>query len=208
MIAWTTIQDALSTWVKDASGLSEDYFGFHSPDTVGLDTPLGFGSSPVVWAFQSAPQPKLPYAMLKLSPARKVGGLDEVNLTEDDSKVGAEMIETVRGHREVTLTLEVFSNAVTNGKTAMDYIERALIALRLPTRLYALRSAGLSFVGWENVLDLTQIVSAGYQSRAQCDIKFYLLDTVSESTGYIETAEVTPTINDVEYPVVDMPVVD
>jgi hypothetical protein len=134
--------------------------------------------------------------------------LDEVNLTEDDSKVGAEMIQTVRGHREVTLTIEVFSNSVTAGKTATDYIERALTALRLPSRLYTMRLAGLSFVGWENVLDLSAIVATAYQSRAQCDVKFYLLDTVSESTGYIATVQVTPTINNVTLPEVDVPVVD
>lgn len=208
MIAWADMQDALYAWVADTSGLSEDTFGFQSPEEVGLDTPEGFGNSPVIWAFQSATQPRLPFAMLKLSPARKVGGLDEVNLSENDSHVGAEMIQTVRGHREVTLTLEVFSNAVVNGKTASDYIERALISLRLPTQLYSLRQAGLSLVGWDNVVDLSVLVATAYQSRAQVDVKFYLLDTVSEATGYIETVEVTPTINEHEYPVVDVPVVE
>ncbi len=206
MIGWAEIQDALYTWVADTSGLSEDRFGFQSPETTGLDEPLGFGTSPVIWAFQSAVQPRLPYAMLKLSPVRKVGGLDELNYT-DTGASGKEIVYTVRGHRETTLTLEVFSNSVVNGKTAMDYIERALISLRLPTQLSNLRQSGLSLVGWDSVLDLTALVATAYQSRAQCDIKFYLLDTVSETVGYIETVELTPTIDGHALPEIDIPVV-
>jgi hypothetical protein len=206
-VAWSQVQDAITAWIVATSGLDASEFGFDGGSGTGFDDgSFGEGES-VLWVNQGAPQPDLPYATLKLSPARKTkNSIDAIVTSQDLTQTGQEMAETVTGQREVTLTVDVLSDVVTGDGTAMEFLENALTGLSLPSQRATLRLAGLSVVDWENPLDLSALVATAYQSRASADVRFYLVDTVTERTGYIETAEVTPTVDTVQLPIFDLTV--
>ena len=174
-IAWTNVQDAIKSWVVARSGTTN-----------------------VVWSNQRAPQPPYPYLSLVLGPPRKVQGIDGVITTENDLLTGGEMSQVVLGQREVTLTIDAFSDKTTGEGTAMQYLETALTALALPGQVTALRQAGLSLVDYDTPTDLTGLESGTFfVSRAHTTVRFYLLSTLVERDGYIAEAEVTPTLDGV-----------
>jgi hypothetical protein len=198
-IAWSTVQDALSAWVAESSGLNAAKFeydeghGFDSGD---------FGDSPVLWVNQPAPQPRLPYATLKLSPLRRLGGnVIPISYIFDPLQPnGKELLYTATGQNEITCTVEVFSDIVTGAGTAMEFLENALAALMLPGVYGTLQLAGLALVAWSPPLDLSVLIATGYQSRASSDVRFYIVDTASERQGYITEMDVGVEVDNVTYP--------
>lgn len=75
---WTTIRDALYTWVESVEG-----------------------SRPVVWADQDAPRPMGPFTSLRLNTRTKVGH-DFVGHATDEGEI------SVRGNREIVLEVQTF----------------------------------------------------------------------------------------------------
>lgn len=180
-VDWTGVQDAITTWVENTSGLEE-------------------GS--VIWSFQKEPQPVRPYISMKLLPPRRLGQ-DALVITTDLTQAGNEIQQTVKGQREVTVVLDSFANAVTGAGTAMEFLWDTLTGVALPSQYSLLYASGISFVDYEPPVDLTGLeAGTTYVSRAQCAIRLAITDIIEESTGYIQTVQVTPTIDAISYPTV------
>jgi hypothetical protein len=180
-VAWTDVQNALVAWVENTTSLAE-------------------GS--VVWGFQKEPQPVRPYISLRIIPPRRLGQ-DALIITTDLTQTGQEIQQTVRGQRELTVVVDSFSNAVIGAGTALEYLQDALTGVYLPSQSSLLFEAGLSYITYEQPVDLTALeAGTSYVSRAQSRVKFALTDIVEESTGYISTIQVTPTIDGTVLPTV------
>lgn len=148
-----------------------------------------------IWANQHAPQPSLPYLTLKLSPFRKVPGQDAKTTVYDGTQpAGSEIVETITGNREFTLTLEAFSSSVTGAAMALAYLEAALIALSLTDQVDTLLASGISIVDWDTPIDVSALIATAFQSRATVDVRFTTADQVTGNYGYIAQADVGVTI--------------
>lgn len=177
-IQWTSVQNAFQLWVSTTTTL------------------------PTIWENQRTPQPARPYASLRISsPPRKVGGLDAIIITTDPTQVGQEIQQTVRGQREIGVSVHVVSPVTTGAGTAMEFLTSAMTGLSLPSQVQQLFAAGISLVDFNPAIDLTQVDGATYVSHAVFDARFYIVDTAEESTGYISEVDITPTVDGTTYPV-------
>lgn len=179
MINFTAIENALAAWVTAQSG----------------------GPLPI-WDKQAQPQPALPYITLKRAPPVALILLDPVTISYNGSApLGQEITTTITAQKEMTVTLECFANTITGAGTAAEYLSELITSLRFPSVLAALYAVGLSIRRKENVLDLSALVATAFQTRASVEIVLGLVDVATDvPTGYIDTAQVTPTISGVEYP--------
>lgn len=178
-IDFTSIENALAVWANAKSG-----------------------GAVAIWDKQAQPQPALPYLTLKRAPPVALTLLDPVVQTYNGSApLGQEITFTVNAQKEMTITLEAFSHTVTSSGTAAEYLNNLITSLRLPSVLANLFAVGLSLRRKENVLDLSTLVQTDFQTRASVEVVFGLVDTQSDTpTGYIDTAQVTPTIDGVTLP--------
>lgn len=169
--AWSTIEDAIATWIAT-------------------------GGVAVTWAGQPhAPRPAPPFVRMRLEGVRMVGQdwIDVVDAAAPTA--GAEIEHMARGTRTLTLSLQAFVVAGTGALAAAAILEKIITAARLPTARDALTAAGIGLgtVGMVKSIDGV-INSATFEPRAVVDI---LLHTVSEQveTGtYIETVETSGSV--------------
>jgi hypothetical protein len=168
-LSWTDIENALVTW---------------------LEAEIGPGQ--VIWANQGGAQPKMPYGTLKIGGPRPSSPTPEVlNSTNLTNPAGQEIEQTVIGHGEITVSCQIFAFPTTGHLTARQALERAKLRLYLPTTRAALRVAGLALVQAGDTQDLTALLETSWQSRAAMDVRFNVVDSMTEKTGYIDTANVT-----------------
>lgn len=168
---WTAAENAIEAWFRTGSGI---------------------GNGKVVWANQAMPQVAMPYATLRISGVRKLGTTDEETQAYDgDADPGQEITTTIKGVREITVSCQVFAAPVTGSGTAREFAAAAQLALELPTVRFALNQAGLSISGVGAVQDISALFETKFQSRASLDVTMYLVDAISEQTGYIETVNTT-----------------
>lgn len=171
-IAWNDIEDAIFKWFIEGSGLPA-----------------------VVWGNQDGPQPVQPYGTLLIAGPRKVGGLDQqVDVTDLDQPAGEEVSQTLTGIREVTVSCQAFAAPTVGSTPARSYLSNALMSLELPTIRQRLINAGLSVIEANDITDVSALMGTRWQSRAAMDVRFHLVDSAVEKTGYIAMVEVSNTL--------------
>ena len=170
-INWTEIEDAIHASFVSATGMT---------------------ATKVLWGEQANPQPVRPFATLKImSGPVRLGGVDEVRKSYNPAApLQQEITHEVSGQREITVECQVFSDNVHGANAARAILSKLQTGLFLPTIRYALNTAGLSLMASDSIVDLTAIVATKFQSRANLDLRFNLVDTASQLHGYIETAQV------------------
>lgn len=167
-LSWTAIEDALVAWLESAAGVG------------------------AIWANQTGEQPLMPYGTLKITGPRQSTPTPEVaNVTNLDNPAGQEIEQTVIMRGEITVSCQVFSQVTAGAGTARELLQQARIALFLPARRQALADAGLALVQAGDTQDLTALLETTWQSRAAMDVRFNVVDTATERTGYIATVNVT-----------------
>jgi hypothetical protein len=181
-INWTNIENALVAWVNGTSQI---------------------GGNSAVWKFQAEPQLVQPYITIHRSPPTPIG-LDPVTTTYDGAQPAGQEIQIVlAGQREIIVTLECFSNSLTGGGHASEYLGNCLTGLLLPSQSYALWAAGLGLRERGKPQDLSSLLATAFQSRAICEVRFGLVDVQADApTGYIDTVDLIPKIDGVTYPTV------
>ncbi len=166
---WEDVEDAIRAWVLTGSGFEE---------------------SRVWWRNQKIPQGQTDFCVIGLGELIPLGAFDGhetlTDLTRDD---GQEIEIRVRGERELRVTVQTFSDAVTGNGAAKSVLSRIQASLGLPTIRKALNDAGLSPFDRGSITDLTALVGPNFEGRASLDCRFYLRETLSEYTGYIETVD-------------------
>lgn len=168
-IAWETVENSIRAAVRDALGL---------PD----------GS--VIWADQDGTRPAEPFATVKLGTLVSLGQ-DATTHDFDSGRPAGEEIEiTVRGVRELPVSVQVFAPSTTGNGSAFAILSKLPGRLRLASVRDPLTLAGLSPFDVGGVQNLGQLLGPAFAGRATCDVRFYVADDVSERTTYIETVEI------------------
>lgn len=175
-MTWSTIRAALVAWVRAATSL---------------------GAENVFWSQAGRPRPSGRYVELR---ARRVGvvGRDWVDAsTTDTPDPGEEVTHTVRGAREIAVEMQCFEGIGTStADTPADYLERALLAARLPSRVaaFAVAGIGLGKVGPVLAMD-GDLGFSVFEPRAVVEVRFHATSEVTELGTSIETVEVTNEIH-------------
>lgn len=169
---WENVEDAIRTWVKNASGLSDAH---------------------VLWAEQTGARPPSgDFMTIRLGDIVPLGAVDELlELTDLDRPAGQEIELRAMGVREFHVSVQAFSAATVRGNTARAQLARVQNALRLPSFRDALDEVGLSPFDAGTVRNVTELVGTKFEGRAVLDVRFYVADTVSEFVGYIDDVETT-----------------
>lgn len=168
---WTAIEDALRAWAKAGTALTD---------------------AKVIWSEQTGARPAAPFVTLRIGDVIPLSSVDEVEeLTDLDADPGEEVELRAGGFREFTLSLQAFAATVTGANTAREYLTKAQTALALPSVRAALFAAGIAPFDTGTVQTVNAVVGTKFEARAVLEVRFYVHDTVSEYTGFIEEVEST-----------------
>ena len=183
-VDWQTVEDAIFAWFAAATGID------------------------VVWANQDVPQPPWPYGTLNvITGPTRIGGDDnvrrEVDLTRD---AGEEVELEYNGPRHFTVSCQVIQGPPdTHDPTchARRLAGAAHAALSLGSVTQALIVAGLAVVDLEDVINLDTEVGQEWTTRSVFDVTFAFTSSVTELDGYVDTMEVTGTLDDSGSPITE-----
>jgi hypothetical protein len=168
-----TFEKAVHDWFAEATGLE------------------------TVWRDQSAPEPEMPFASLKLIAGPTPIGVAQVTETPSTGRQIQEEIEvraTVPCSMSVSCQVFVkMPDARNPGYNARTYVQRALLSLEMPSTQATFRGRGITINDIKPVQNLDALVEVEHQSRANMDVTFGIVLTKSEYVGYIETVHIQST---------------
>lgn len=166
----TAIQNVLHAWLAAATGL------------------------PCLWEKQNGlAQRPASYCTLDLGGLLLVGGHVAAQDFSAERPAGEEVEVSTGSNGEWTLRAQTFVD-LSEGQTgdaAVSLLGGALARLRLPSVRVALEGAGIGVISVGAVQNLTGLAGVRWQGRATAEVRLSVVESVSERTGYIETAEVT-----------------
>jgi len=168
MIAWETLEDAVRTWVVNATGLA---------------------ANRVYFADQDLPTSEaVPRISIRLGDLVQVGQ-DSVDHDYDPSRPAGQEIEIrAKGMRTLAVDLQSFApTTVGSGTTARSVLAAAQAALSLPSVRTTLNSAGLGLLQQGTVQRIPSNALAQVEDRATLSVLFAVAQSVSERLGYIQT---------------------
>lgn len=160
---WAQVEKSLCAWVATASGY------------------------PCILANQNAPQPQKPYSVILISPvanpATTMGsGMDErrVNATTG--------VVRYMKFREFGVSINTYGNTMTGNSKASALLETVVESLALQSVVNALRTdAHIEPMPVDSpVRDLSALLETRGESRAQCDVRFNMVSSLSENLGYFD----------------------
>lgn len=162
-----------------------------------LTTASGLSSGSVIWKYQNAGAPALPYMALALGGIIEIGQGFVSESTNLARPAGQEIELKVGGQREVTLAVEVFTSpTVPTGTAAMAIADKARTALRAPTIRAALRAVGFVPFDPGPVQYAPDVADVGFRGRATCSIRCSMpAQNVVEYVGYIARVSGTATVH-------------
>ena len=174
---YAAMQTALSAWVVAASGLdAED----------------------VLWAYskyQGGARPtSTPHISLRLGPSIIVGQDGLESLTDLTRPAGTEIELRTTALRRLVVRLQAFGGTPDGTDSALAMLSRVRDRLRLPSVRDPLSSAGFSPYDPGAIMDVSFIDSTRFESRAVCDVGFYVDASESDFIGFIEHVQVTDEI--------------
>jgi len=173
---WPSIEDAIYDWFFGSTGISTD------------------------WASQKRPNRDYPFATLKRTVGTsRIAFSDEINEETDlGQDVGQEVGLSAQGDREFMVYCQVRTGDDAPDLNANNYMEIAEARLQLPSIKQSFRDAGFSLVEAEPIRDLDEVIGTQWISGCSMDVRFRILSTFTERTGYIEKVEVGGTVKDVD----------
>ena len=171
---WVAAEDAVFNWIVSASGLDADK---------------------VFWSFQPNTRQKGTFVTIEWDGPLEVGRDYTQSFTDLGRSAGQEIQLVVRGDRELVLRVQCFSDSVTGNSTSNAILSQIKGAIRLPSINTTLNDAGLNPFGTFSISHVPEIVGINFESRSVMDVRFYMVDTTSEFTGYIDTTIVSGTID-------------
>lgn len=163
---WATIEDAIYAWVSTASGVT------------------------TIWAGQDAPAPTGVYIALRLSLEQT--GQDWVDVEDNPTPTpGAEILQTVRGVRRLTLGIQAFPGTPTGVGSAASLLEKVMIGAKLPSRREALNAAGVGILNFGPIQTLNFTINqVDFEPRASMEVFIQSVSTLTETATFIETVEI------------------
>lgn len=153
----------------------------------------GLPTGSVIIADQDGPRPAKPYATVKLASIAALGAYDESKHEYDaGADPGEEITITTGGHRELVVSVNVYTPASTGSAGALAFAMKLRSAASSETTTTAMQAAGASLFDVGQVRDLSAIDRTKFEGRAQLDARLYTTDSTSETTTFIESV----TVND------------
>jgi hypothetical protein len=144
----------------------------------------------VIWTEPNAPRPSIPYVGLKfLTGPVKLGHTDVISHVQDDEFV-------VEGQRTISLSVIVY------GTGAHQIAVNLHASLELPSVLEQLRAGGIAIWNEGQVSDISAALETGFEERSNFDVLMGVVSSQTEDVGYIGTAEISGSMNDVDGSVV------
>lgn len=183
------IERAIAAVISRATGLPPE------------DTSTG-GVARVIPEQKQLPQPPFPYITFDIPVPKRIGAQDEIRDSYDPQLPnGQEIVSTAIGQREFIASIKCFTKAAIGGRDidgnydARHYLARITTALELPGYVEMLQCAGLVYVDLVSSHTFSARLGPAGQGRGQLEVRFRVVDTMSERTGYIATAEPTGTLS-------------
>lgn len=176
MIAWATLEDAVRTWVVNATAL---------------------GADRVYFSEQDLPVSEIaPRISIRLGDLVQIGQ-DGFHTSYDPLQPAGQEIEVkAAGMRELVVDLQAFApTTVGAGVTARSLLALAQAALSLPSVRTLLNDAGLGLLEQGTVQRVPQPRQAMWEDRATLSVRFCVAQSVSERIGYIDTAVLTSNVD-------------
>jgi hypothetical protein len=155
--------------------------------------------SGLVTGWEDQPEGYLPndYIELRMGPMERIGQ-DGIRWSHDPSKpAGQDMVPTVVGQREFTLTVIVRAWSQELSQTAEAPLSQLELALRLPSFQQLCLDLNLGLIGTGPIVQADRTVDDRVQSGAAMDIRFATsihLTDADEGQSYIATADVETTL--------------
>ncbi len=156
-------------------------------------TAIGFDSTKVIRAEQDGPRPTGIFAEVRVGDGAPVGAVDShEHVYDSGAAAGEEMVETVRGVREVSATVRVFTPSAVGSESARALLSRAQTALGLEGVRQIFYDAGMTlFDRGGPIQSIPAILDTRWEGRAQLTIRLYVEETATATTGYIASTELT-----------------
>lgn len=165
MISLNQINDNLRYWIASVTGLDEDN---------------------VRPANQAAPDGTNPYCTVLLSTLSQVGHDGIVTESRDED---VDIDETREGDREIVASINFYgSGSKTNASKLLGAPDES-------AQLAALNEIGIGFQRFSDSRDLSQVIYAKTEERAQVDMFFYFSDTSTNTVTSIQSQQIDLNIN-------------
>lgn len=141
---------------------------------------------PFVWDDEPRKVMQKPYGVLALGQSITVGR-DYSRYTFRDSDTSIDIV----GHRELAITVQIYSRQARGECSARALIEKARLCLANPVYRDELRSAGLVFVENHPVADLDFTFQNRAENRSAFDVVFRLVlqENIGGKVPYFEAIE-------------------
>jgi hypothetical protein len=153
-----------------------------------VKTASGYASGQVFLSDQSKSIPSGDYIRIRFGdiPESRTA-VPSQSTAYSPTPAGAEITHTYRLAKEFTVTLEVITASVTGDSSALAIAAKVQNNLNLSTVRATLKSAGLGLLSTGGVKYVPAIKGTRFEARALVEPRFYLIDTTTETTTYIET---------------------
>ena len=178
MADWVAIENAISAWVRAASG---------------------YAAGQVIWAEQSptGTRPTGSIITMRLGDIAEVTGLDELQENTNLSRPAGQEVELrAKGFKKFTIGLQAYGTSTTGNATGRSVLSACQTSLSLPSIRDALGAVNIAPMDYGTVQNVTAINHTLFESRAVCDFQFYVLDEYTELTGYIATVQTVSYLGD------------
>lgn len=163
-----------------------------------------FPRIPILVLNQNVERPDTDYLGLQLTTP-----IQRPHFRDDIQPPSSGTIYNIGGQRQFVLSISAYrvENRVELARHDDLYLpqDRLIMiqdALESPVKRQGLTAAGLAVFQVGAILDLTELVETGFESRAQLDITMGIASNRDEDLGAIEKVEVTGTIDGDEDPTV------
>jgi hypothetical protein len=171
MITWTAIENAVYTWVNNASSL------------------------PVWWSNGGAPRPTGQYIALTAVLTPRTSGWTEYS-DADPVISGAELDETVRHISELAITLTCFGGAATESTRPSAVLETVMANARLSSVRVPLTLAGWAPSRFGPMLNIGGVLGGSiFEPRSEMQCFGFVNSEIVGAATYIQITEVENTIS-------------
>ena len=177
---WRRVEDAIRSWVVIASGLPEQRVAFK-------------------WQERTAPPEASPAQassiVIGLPTSIAIGEPVRSSSTDLGQPLGREVELRADQLREIGITVESYTGEVTGGASARELLQRVQEGLELLAVQARLEAEGVSVFDAGPINFLPAIPSVGFEGRGLIEFRAYATGSVAERVGYIETAELAPSLS-------------
>lgn len=147
------------------------------------------------WADQNEQRTKGNHATIRIGDITEVSQYTEQ--TQDLTAVGSELTQRIHIQYNWPVSVECFTREMLGPYSARAVILAVRGALYLPVMRKAFRDIGMVIRNVGGVANLSGLDEAvtDYVGRALLEVNFAVADVVDETSTYIQTVEITPTVS-------------